>query len=234
MSSASLFCYRLLMHSTVFIEGREIRIKAKSNLLYAALDNGYYIPNLCSIRANDTPLASCRLCFVEISGRPEPVTACTESVFDGMEIKLNSPRIRRLRKSSFDLLVSNHRLDCNHCNRNKHCDLQQIARSQHFGLGHSKLQRIDFDIPVDSSHKLFSLDRNKCVLCGRCIWICRQNGSGVLDFAFRGIRTIISTFAGIPLGETACNSCLQCVAVCPVGALYYNDVRIQEASRWLT
>jgi bidirectional [NiFe] hydrogenase diaphorase subunit len=210
------------MACTVIIEGKEIRAKEKSNLLYAALDNGIYIPNLCSIRSNPRPFTSCRLCFVEIPDRPGPVTACSEPIFDGMKVTLESPRIRRLRKSSFDLLVSNHRLDCPHCGKNGKCDLQKIARSQHYNLGNRALRKIDFDILVDSSHPLFSLDRNKCVLCGKCIWVCRQNGSGVLDFTYRGIRTVVSTFAGIPLAETECNSCLECVAICPVNALYLN------------
>lgn len=217
------------MTSTVIIEGREIRAKDKSNLLYAALENGFYIPNLCSIRDNPRPFASCRLCFVEISGRADPVTACTEPVVDGMEVVIGSPLIRRLRKSSFNLLISNHRLDCSHCDKHKRCDLQKIARAQHFTLADPTLRKIDLGYPVDASHPMFSLDRNKCVLCGKCTWVCRQSGSGIMDFAYRGIRTVVSTFTGVSLVETACTSCLQCVAVCPVGALYFNKSKTEAA-----
>ncbi|RPJ62618.1 MAG: ferredoxin [Dehalococcoidia bacterium] len=216
------------MDCTIIFDGTEIKARANSNLLWTALDNGFYIPNLCSIKNIDRPFASCRLCFVEIAGRPGPVTACTETVLDGMKVTLHSPEINRLRKSSFDLLLSNHRLDCGRCTKNRNCDLHKIARSENFKLIGSPLKTIDFKLPVDSSHPLFSLDRNKCVLCGKCIWVCRQNGEGILDFAFRGISTSVSTFAGLPLSETSCNSCLACVNICPVGALYLKNPQREE------
>ena len=208
------------MQCMVLIDGREVKAKAGSNLLWTALDSGFYIPNLCAIRNNPKPFASCRLCFVEISGATEPVTACTVAVADGLNVTLQSAAINRLRKSSFDLLMSNHHLDCSHCDRNRKCDLQQIAHAEHFKLSNRRLKKIDMNYPVDTSHSLIVLDRNKCVLCGRCIWVCQHVGVGVLDFAYRGISTVVSTFAGAPLSETECNSCLACVAVCPVGALY--------------
>jgi bidirectional [NiFe] hydrogenase diaphorase subunit len=208
------------MDCSIILEGTEVRAKAGSNLLWTALDNGFFIPNLCSIRVNPKPFASCRLCFVEIAGRPEPVTACTETAVDGMAVTLQSTRIRRLRKSSFDLLISNHRVACSSCCKNRQCDLQKIARAERFGLREHQLPKIDFDLPVDSSHPMFSLDRNKCVLCGKCIWVCQEKAAGALEFAHRGIKTIVSTFADLPLAEATCNSCLECVAVCPVGALY--------------
>jgi len=216
------------MDCTIILEGKEIKAKANSNLLWTSLDNGFYIPNLCAIKNIDKPFASCRLCFVEIAGRPGPVTACTETVSDGMKITLHSPEINRLRKSSFDLLLSNHRVDCGHCAKNGNCDLHKIARSENFKLISKHLKTIDFNLPVDSSHPLFSLDRNKCVLCGKCIWVCRQNGEDILDFAFRGISTAVSTFAGLPLSQTSCNSCLACVNICPVGALYLKKPQREE------
>ena len=208
------------MQCTVVLDGREVKAKSGANLLWTALDNGFYIPNLCAIRNNPRPFASCRLCFVEVSGMNEPVTACTAAVADGMKVTLQSPAIRRLRISSFDLLMSNHHLDCSHCDRNRKCDLQQIAHAEHFKLTNRRLKKIEPNYPVDTSHSLIVLDRNKCVLCGRCIWACQHEGEGMLDFAYRGISTVVSTFAGMPLSETQCNSCLACVAVCPVGALY--------------
>ncbi|MBN1375390.1 MAG: (2Fe-2S)-binding protein [Dehalococcoidia bacterium] len=217
------------MDCTVIIEGRETRAKSNSNLLWTALDNGFYIPNLCAIRDRDKTPASCRLCFVEIVGRPQPVTACTETVSDGMKVTLNSPGIQRLRKSSFDLLMSNHRLNCSHCSKNKNCDLQKIAHREGYKLTNRNLKIIDFSYPVDASHPLISFDRNKCILCGKCVWVCQHQGKGVLDFAFRGINTIVSTFAGIPLSETDCDACLACVAVCPAGALYLKQPQPEGA-----
>jgi bidirectional [NiFe] hydrogenase diaphorase subunit len=208
---------------TIIIESKELRVKGSSNVLYAALDNGFYIPNLCSIRENLKPFASCRLCFIEVAGQPNPVTACTERIIDGMQITLKSARIIRLRKRSFDLLMSSHLTDCSHCQKNKKCDLQKIAKMEHFKFNETRLKKIDFDFPIDSSHPLFSLDNNKCVLCGKCIWVCRKQAAGVLDFAYRGIQTRVSTFAGIPLAEACSDSCFACVPACPVGALYAKE-----------
>ena len=212
------------MLCTIIIEGKEIRVKSHSNLLWACLDNGFFIPNHCSIMDKHQPYASCRLCFVEIAGRPEPVTACSEKVHDGMDIKLASPKVTKLRQVAFDLLLSNHKLDCAHCVKNRNCELQRIARAEHFKLRGRRFNKIDLNLPPDDSHPLINFDRNKCVLCGKCVWVCQNQGSSVLDFAYRGIKTIISTFADKPLSETECNSCLACTSVCPVGALYLKSL----------
>lgn len=204
---------------TIIVEGKEVRARTEEKLLWAALDSGFYIPNLCAIRKANAQLASCRLCFVEIEGRTSPVTACTEPVRDGMVVHLNTPKVQRLRNSAFELLLSHHKLDCRNCIKNRNCELQSIASHLGLKLKLQKYRVIPRDIPIDSSHDLFTYDPNKCVLCGRCVWACRENGTGVLDFAFRGIDTIVSTIAGVPLAESGCNSCLACVTVCPVGSL---------------
>ncbi|MDD5312706.1 MAG: 2Fe-2S iron-sulfur cluster-binding protein [Dehalococcoidia bacterium] len=208
------------MVCTVIIEGREIRAASGANLLWTALDNGFYIPNLCIMRNMKKPPASCRLCFVEVDGISQPVTACTAKVKDGMTVKLESPAITRLRKAAFHLLLSDHRLDCTHCIKNKHCELHDIAHRTGLKLNDKSYRKVGKDLPVDSSHPDFTFDPNKCVLCGRCVWVCSTEGKGVLDFAYRGIKTIVSTFAGMPLAQTACNGCIACAKVCPVGALY--------------
>ena len=212
------------MLCTINIDGKEIRVKYHSNLLWASLDNGFFIPNLCSIVDKHKTYASCRLCFVEIEGRPEPVTACTEKAQDGLVIHLHTPRTVKLRRTAFELLLSNHKLDCAHCIKNRNCDLQRIARAEHFKLRGRRFNKIDLNLPVDTSHARINFNRNKCVLCGKCVWVCQNQGRSVLDFAYRGIKTTISTFADRPLSETDCNSCLACTSVCPVGALYLRSL----------
>lgn len=212
------------MLCTISIDDREMRVKQGANLLRTAIDNGIDIPNLCYLQGMTKPPASCRLCYVEIAGRASPVTSCTEVTADGMVVRTNSPAIRRLRKFSFDLLLSRHRINCAVCPVNKKCGLQQIARSQHFRIIENRFKRIEPDLPEDTSHPLFNYDPNRCVLCGRCVYICSSTGAGVLDFAYRGIATRVSTFAGLPLAETACSGCLECVRACPSGSLYLKDV----------
>ncbi len=213
------------MDCTLIMAGREVRAAQGANLLWTALDNGFYIPNLCAIRGLRRPPASCRLCFVEIEGKAGgPVTACTENVCDGMSVTLNSPGIKHMRQASFNLLLSNHALDCAACVKNRNCELQKIAVREHFKLRDHRFPRIPLEYPVDSSHPLIVFDRNKCVLCGKCIQACNESGTSVLDFAYRGLKTAVSTFAEIPLADTGCNSCLACAAVCPVGSIYLKSL----------
>jgi len=204
---------------TLIIDNRKVRAREGEKLLWVALDHGIYIPNLCAIREADLPFGGCRLCFVEIEGRRTPVTACSQPVEDGMAVHTDTPQVKRLRRTAFELLLSHHHLDCARCPKNKKCELQRIAAHQRFKLKLDRLRRIPRDLPIDSSHPLFSYDPNKCVLCAKCIWVCQRHGVGAIDFANRGLETRISTFDNMPLVDAKCDSCLECVRVCPVGSL---------------
>jgi len=204
---------------TLLIDNKEIRAKKGSNLLWVALDNGFYIPNLCTLRNIDPSPASCRLCFVEVNRLSTPVPSCTVSIDEGMIVKLNTKKVKEIRNTGFELLLSHHALDCTRCKKNKNCELQKIASELKVKLKLTKFRKIEKSIPLDTSHPLFDYNPNKCVLCGRCIEVCKRNGTGSLDFAFRGINTIVSTFGGIPLSKACTAGCLACVEVCPVGSL---------------
>lgn len=201
------------------IDGRQVRGKEGERLLWVALDNNIDIPHLCAIREADLPYGGCRLCFVEIQGRKTPVTACSQPVESGMVVHTDTVRVKQLRRTAFELLLSYHRLDCAHCPKNRDCELQRIAASQGFKLKLQRFRRIPSDLPVDSSHPLFTYDPNKCVVCGKCIWVCQKHGIGAIDFAYRGLETRVSTFDNIPLADAKCDSCLECVRICPVGSL---------------
>jgi len=208
---------------TLTIDGIEVKAPKGEKVLWAALDNGIYIPNLCAVREADLPFGACRLCFVEIEGRRSPVTACTQAVEEGMVVQTNTPRVNRLRRTAFELLLSHHPVDCRNCAKNRNCELQRIASRLRFKLKLQRFRPIPRALPIDSSHPLFVYDPNKCVLCGKCVWVCNEQGTGAIDFAFRGIDTRVSTFDNVPLINSNCNSCLECVKVCPVGALAAKD-----------
>lgn len=93
----------------ITIDGEQYQVPAGEKLLWAALDCGIYIPHLCSIREKERSDASCRLCFVEIEGMSDPVTSCTQEVREGMVVKTRTPRVDRLVKTAFELLLSNHK-----------------------------------------------------------------------------------------------------------------------------
>lgn len=206
------------------IDGKKISCRGGEKLLWAALDNGIYIPNLCATREAGEPFAGCRLCFVEIEGRNGPVTACTEPATDGMVVRTDGPKARRLARTALELILASHPVDCAHCAKSRSCELQKIAAHLGVKLKAKRFRRIERELPIDSSSPVFTYDPNKCVLCGRCVWACRDRlGIGVLGFAQRGFKRVVTTFENKPIVETNCQGCGDCVAVCPVGALVFKD-----------
>jgi bidirectional [NiFe] hydrogenase diaphorase subunit len=204
---------------TISIDGMEIRTTARSKVLSAALDNGIYIPNLCAIRGAREQFAGCRLCQVEIAGRRELVTACTEPVAEGMVVRTDTPPVKRVRRTALELILSNHPVNCSECDRNGRCALQDTAAKLKVSLRQKRFPKIPREYPIDNSHPEFNYNPNLCILCGKCVWACNEHGNGALNFAFKGMETMVTTFAGTPLKEVDCAGCTKCVAICPTGAL---------------
>ena len=205
---------------TIRIDGREVRTEEGRRVLAAALDAGIWIPHLCGVETSGLPFASCRLCWVEVEGREEPITSCTLEARDGMEIRTRSEAVDRLVSASFHMLLSTHPLPCKGCPGHKNCALQDIARERKLRLRHGVYPTVLPDLSVDESHPEIGLDPNRCILCGECIRACEDEGPRVLDFVGRGLETRIGTFDGLPLAETRCNACGRCAEVCPVKALW--------------
>ncbi len=211
------------------IDGKRITAREGEKLLRVALDNDIYVPNLCALRDRPEPLASCRLCFVEVEGKERPITACTETVTGGMVVNTRGEKALRLAQSGFELLMASHALDCAHCARNGSCELQKIAHHLRVTLKPKRLRKLERQLPIDDSHPLFIYDPNKCVLCGRCVWVCRQRlGVGVFGFAHRGFERVMTTFGDEPIGDSACEECAECIDVCPTGALVWKDGKETE------
>ncbi|HEY42211.1 MAG TPA: 4Fe-4S binding protein [Dehalococcoidia bacterium] len=212
------------------IDGKQITAREGDNLLWVALDNGIYIPNLCAIRDKPEPMAACRLCFVEMSGQTQPVTACTETVTEGMEVNTRGTEALRLARRGFELLMASNRVDCAHCVRSGSCELQKIAHHLGTKLKSKRLRELRRDLPVDNSHPQIRYDPNRCVLCGRCVWVCQEHlKTGALGFAYRGFERVVTTFKDEPLATTRCDQCLKCVEVCPTGALLPKEKARAEA-----
>jgi len=209
---------------SITIDDKKITAREGENLLWVALDNGIYVPNLCALRDNPEPPAACRLCFVEVDGKKQPVTACTETVAEGMVINTRGEKALGLARSGFELIMASHPVDCAHCASNGSCELQKIASHLKVKLKTKRLRKLLRELPIDNSNPLFTYDPNKCVLCGRCVWVCRERlGIGVLGFAYRGFQRVVTTFADEPLGNYRCRECGECVNACPTGALAFKD-----------
>lgn len=211
---------------SVIIDGQEITMNLGEKILWAALGSGVYIPHLCAIQEADLPFGGCRLCFVEVEvdGKREMVASCSEPIKTGMKIYTDTEKITRLRKMAFELIMSDHHIDCKNCAKRKECELIKIASFLKMKLQPKRLRSIARDFPIDDSHPLFTYDPRKCVKCGKCVWMCHQLERSFLDFENRGFEMIPATFDHIPLSSTGCDSCLECVRVCPTGALYLKEM----------
>ncbi len=200
------------------IDEREVEVPEGATILAAAEAAGIEIPHLCH-HPELSPAGICRLCLVEVEGRL--LTACYHRVAEGMEVRTDTERLRKLRRLNLELILSDHPLDCLVCERNGFCELQRYAYE--YGLETNRFTGPDHErrrLPIREDNPFIRYEPEKCILCGRCVRVCEEVQSrGVLDFASRGFSTRISTGLDRPLTEVNCELCGQCVAVCPTGAL---------------
>lgn len=204
------------------IDGRQIQAPAGSSVLEAARAAGIYIPTLCYHPDLRTE-GACRLCMVEASGARTLVASCVYPVSEGMVVKTNTNKVREARKTVIELLLTNHPKDCLCCQKSGDCELQNMAadlgvRKLRFEGGETKAHTID------NSNPSLVRDQEKCILCGRCIRVCRDvQGMNVYSFAGRGFNTIVSTAFEHDLLNSQCSYCGQCASVCPTGAIVEKD-----------
>jgi len=205
------------------INGIDINVPEEYTILEAAKLLNIEIPTLCHLDLHDlkavNKAASCRVCVVEIEGRRNLSPACVTKVAEGMKVQTNSPRAVRGRRTSVELLLSNHPQECLYCEKNLHCDLQKLAADLGI-VGGLKYEGAMTTYEKDASSYSIKRNMDKCVLCRRCETMCNEvQICGVLSAVDRGFETVVQPTFGLPMMETACTFCGQCVAVCPTGAL---------------
>jgi NADH dehydrogenase/NADH:ubiquinone oxidoreductase subunit G len=204
----------------LIVDDKEIKTEEGKFLLQACLENGIFIPNLCFIKTRQHPHASCRLCFVEIDGFDRPVTACTEKVREGLVVKTDTPLVRRLQRTAFKLLMSGHPCEAKVCPVKGNCQLIRIAKYLKVGLNPKPLEYIDREVEEEVDLTFFTYYPYRCVLCGKCVYVCREkNGHNLLTFAQRGFDTVIGFFGSAEAADLPCHNCLACATICPTGAL---------------
>ena len=203
----------------LFIDGGGLKCSKGETLLWAALDNGIYIPNLCIMREMAEPYGACRLCYVEVEGEDWPVTACTTKVKEELVVNTKGTKALRLARTAFELIMSNHPVDCAHCLKSGSCELQKIAKYLGVKLKTKRFRKFLRDLPVDETSPMFIYDPNKCVLCGKCVWLCQKKlGTRAIGFAYRGFQRRVTTFDDEPVGLSECKDRIELVEICPVGA----------------
>jgi bidirectional [NiFe] hydrogenase diaphorase subunit len=203
----------------LLLDGREVPASPDRPLLWAALDAGVRIPNLCAVR-DALPDGNCRLCWVGVEGAPEPVLSCAVRPTDGMVVRTDAPAAVALRRTAFELLLAAHAPTCAGCAALRTCELLRIARAERRPVRTRRFALRRPGVPADERHPAIRLDPERCVWCGRCVVECARvrPGDPLLEFAFRGPRTVLSTFRGAPLPD-GCAECMRCVDVCPAAGL---------------
>ncbi|MBE7044404.1 MAG: 2Fe-2S iron-sulfur cluster binding domain-containing protein [Ruminococcaceae bacterium] len=203
------------------INGQAVSVPEGYTVLQAAREAGIDIPTLCYLK-DISETGSCRMCVVEIVGARALQAACVYPVAEGIEVLTHSPKVKKARKSTLELILSNHDRKCLTCTRNQKCELQALC--DELGITDIPFDGVRNEYDVDALSPSIVRDNNKCILCRRCVSVCKDVQTvGAIDASERGFNTKIGCAFEQPLGETACVNCGQCIAVCPVGALRERD-----------
>jgi len=199
------------------IDGRSVAVAEGKTIFQACLSEGIEIPHLCY--SDDLPANStCRLCVVEVDGTGALVPSCSAQVTENMVIRTDTERVANARKLVLELLMSDHPTDCLSGENGGVCDLERYARQ--FGLTATRYLGETHDYQVDQSNPFFTVDLNRCILCGRCVTACNDiQHIGAIDLAYRGFDTKVATLFDRPFIDSICTSCGQCLSACPTDAI---------------
>ncbi len=200
------------------IEGHPYQVDKGLTILEAAKQCGYTIPTLCAWNHGECSRGSCRVCLVEATGARGLVASCVYPVAEGMEITISSPKAVAARRTSVELLLSNHSKNCQQCPKNGKCELLHVA--QITGARDNMYEGSKTPVTIDELTPSIIRDTSKCILCGRCVERCKNaQGIGILGFENRGFKTIVGPAYNRSMKDSPCILCGQCVNVCPTGAL---------------
>src|SRR5271155_2306654 len=206
---------------TLTIDGSAVTVPEGTSIMRAAMEMGTKIPKLCATDMLEA-FGSCRLCLIEIEGRPGTPASCTTPAANGMVVRTQTDRLKRLRKGVMELYISDHPLDCLTCSANGDCELQDMAgvvgvrevRYGYEGKNHLKAAK-------DESNPYFTFEASKCIVCSRCVRACEEvQGTFALTIQGRGFESKVSpgTLADNFL-SSECVSCGACVQSCPTATL---------------
>ena len=200
---------------TFTIDGVEVQAEAGQTILQAADEAGIYIPRLCA-HNKLSPFGACRVCTVMVNGRPQ--TACTQPVAEGMVVENDTEDLLAVRRDIIDMLFVEGNHWCMYCEASGNCELQALA--YRYGI---TAPRFPFQYPqrsIDMTHPEIWIDRNRCILCARCVRASRDlDGKHVFGFVGRGPNKRVAVNADARLKDTDADVTDKAIDICPVGAL---------------
>lgn len=199
------------------INGFEVEVEQGATILQAAEKIGIKIPTFC-YDDRFKPHGSCRICVVEVEGARSLMTACCIPATDGMIVQTESEAVVEARREILDLILANHPLDCLTCEKAGRCTLQDLCYQ--YDIEETSYDGARKSYEKDVSNEFYTADQTKCILCGKCVYMCSQvQNTDALCFVDRGFETHVGTPFEQGISESTCVSCGNCVSVCPVGAL---------------
>ncbi len=206
---------------TLTIDEQKVQVPAGTTIMQAAETLGIYIPRLC-YHPDLSLMGSCRVCVVDVKEMGYYMAACSVKVWEGMDVRTNSPEIRQARRDIVELLLDNHPKDCQTCERDGNCELQNLAYAM--GVRERLFEGKRKHIPLEDSGRSVIRDANKCVLCGRCVRVCAEiQGIHNLSQHYRGFNTVVCPAHEAHMDDSVCIQCGQCVNVCPTAAFLEKD-----------
>lgn len=212
------------------INGINVSVPEGTTILEAARSIGIKIPTLCYLK-DINAIGACRVCMVEVKGARSMVAACVYPVNEGMEVTTNSDKVIAARKTTLELILSDHRKECLSCSRSLNCELQTLSKE--YGCDVKAYSGVTGNSDYDDTTEYLVRDNSKCILCRRCVAMCKNvQEVAVIGANERGFNTKIACAFDEGLGDSPCVACGQCINVCPTGALHEKE-EIDEVKKAL-
>ncbi len=204
---------------TLQIDGRSIETESGRTILEVCKENDINILTMCHLKGI-TDVGACRLCLVEIEGISKLLSACTTKIADKMIVRTNTEKIKRYQRITTELFAAERNHVCSVCIANGNCELQKLAYD--VKMDHIRYPYLFPQCDVDTSHPLYVLDHNRCIVCTRCVRVCAEvEGAYNWDVMNRGTNVRVISDFNTPWGESVtCTDCGKCVEACPTGALW--------------